>query len=146
MINQKDLPRIYSMMVPRALGDTATAPVSSFLREALPELERTRNEIIAEVHRAPSRRIDNVTTHLHDSALLLRMHAIVLNAVQKEYTRAGVTNAVLSATATFAVAALSGAAAMSGMVTVAAPLGVGALIIAGAIPSLIAPWNVLARG
>ena len=137
MINRKDLPRIYSMMVPQAQHVTVAASTAaqqamgSFLQEALPELERTRDEIVAEVHRAPARRIDNVTTHLHDSALLLRMHATVLNAVRKEYAFEVGKHVAVSAATALSFGALSGAAFMSGLPSVAAPLGVVALAAAG---------------
>jgi hypothetical protein len=78
VINRKDLPRIYTMCVPQAL-EAGSVPPSGFLQEVLPELERTRNEIVAEVLKAPSRRVDNITTQLNDAAQLLRMHAVVLN-------------------------------------------------------------------
>lgn len=94
VMNRKDLPRIYTMMVPHdleapfSIADASSStsqsvpakpPLSGFLREAVPDLERTRNEIVAEVMRAPARRVDNVTTLLDDSARILRMHAKVLN-------------------------------------------------------------------
>ncbi|RYG43876.1 hypothetical protein EON67_12395, partial [archaeon] len=43
-------------------------------------------QIIAEVRRAPLRRIDNLITRLYDSARALRMHATVLGAVRRDYT------------------------------------------------------------
>ena len=38
--------------------------------------------------RAPERRIDNLLTHTHDGAALLRMHARVLEEARKEYVGA----------------------------------------------------------
>lgn len=108
------------------------ASESSFLKEAMPDLERTRDEIVAEVHRAPARRVDNVTTHLHDSALLLRMHAVVLNAVRREYNGEIIKHAAVTAAAALSLAGLSGAAFTAGVPTVAAPLGVAALLVASA--------------
>lgn len=115
-----------------ATETAALGPVSSFLQEALPELERTRDEIVAEVHRAPARRVDNVTTHLHDSALLLRMHATVLNAVRREYSVEVAKHAAVTAAAVLSLGTLSGAAVMAALPAVAAPLGVAALATAGA--------------
>lgn len=114
------------------LAAAAAAPLSSFLQEALPELERTRDEIVAEVHRAPARRVDNVTTHLHDSALLLRMHATVLNAVRREYGVEVAKHAAVTAAAALSLGALAGAAAVAALPAVAAPLGVASLAAAGA--------------
>jgi len=111
---------------------SSAASESSFLKEAMPDLERTRDEIVAEVHRAPARRVDNVTTHLHDSALLLRMHAVVLNAVRREYNGEIIKHAAVTAAAALSLAGLSGAAFTAGVATVAAPLGVAALLVASA--------------
>ena len=132
VIPRKDLPRIYTMMVPPEASPAASAaqPATSFLAEALPELERTRDEIVAEVHRAPARRVDNVTTHLHDSALLLRMHAVVLNAVRREYTVEVGKHAAVTAVSSLSLGTLAVAAVVSALPTVAAPLGVAALAAA----------------
>ena len=137
---------VYSMMVPPDSSSSDETPRvkagvqntslgvngdSSFLREALPELERSRNEIVSEVHRAPARRVDNVTTHLHDSALLLRMHATVLNAVRKEYLLEVAKHGTLTAAAALSLGGLCGAALMSGLPTVAGPLAVAAVVVTG---------------
>ena len=43
----------------------------------------SRLQMVAEVHKAPLRRVDNVITRLNDATRLLRMHAVVLNAVKQ---------------------------------------------------------------
>lgn len=48
-----------------------------------------RLQIVAEVRRAPMRRVDNMITRLYDSARLLRMHAVVMNTIKKDYTAEG---------------------------------------------------------
>lgn len=82
VIQRKDMPRIYTMCTPVAHPDGSA---TSALKDAMPDLEATRNEIVAEVYRAPVRRADNLITRLHDNATLLRMHATVLSAVKKVY-------------------------------------------------------------
>ena len=41
------------------------------------DLERTREEVVAEVLKAPKRRIDNAITRLGDATALLQMHCKV---------------------------------------------------------------------
>lgn len=53
----------------------------------LADLHQTRNEVVAEVMKAPKRRIDNVITHLNDSVHLLLMHAQITKDVQKRYSK-----------------------------------------------------------
>ncbi len=43
-------------------------------------------QIIAIVKAAPVRRLDNLITRLYDNARLLKMHAVVMEAVRKDYT------------------------------------------------------------
>ena len=81
VISRKDLPRIYTMRVP---GDHPGS--RNALAEALVDLEKTRLDVIAEVHKAPERRVDNTITHLYDSARLLRTHVLVAEAVRKAYS------------------------------------------------------------
>ena len=112
VIPRKDLPRIYAMCVPvtnaastssspstttasnvlpttttskPAVSGTDTGLPVGTLRDAMGDLEAARAEIMAEVRRAPLRRVDNMVTRLYDSARLLRMYAVVLQAVRKEY-------------------------------------------------------------
>lgn len=44
-------------------------------------------QVVAEVHKAPKRRVDNMITRLADSVHLLHMHAAVVEAVRKDYSR-----------------------------------------------------------
>lgn len=53
----------------------------------LADLHQTRDDVVAEVMKAPKRRIDNVITHLHDSIHLLLMHAQITQDVQKKYKK-----------------------------------------------------------
>ena len=75
VIPRKDLPRIFTMCLP--MGD-ASAPA---------DLHQTRMDVVAEVMKAPKRRIDNMITHLHDSVQLLWMHATLLEDVRQRYRK-----------------------------------------------------------
>lgn len=95
VIPRKDLPRIYAMCVPVNTSPPATGTTSSngtdtglpvgTLRDAMMDLEAARTEIVAEVRRAPLRRVDNMVSRLYDSARLLRTYSVVLQAVRKDY-------------------------------------------------------------
>ena len=71
--------RIYTMCLPvpktspsgSGGGDTVS------LGSGLADLQRTRDVVVAEVRKAPKRRIDNMITRLADSVHLLHMHATV---------------------------------------------------------------------
>lgn len=82
MIPRKDLPRIYTMCLP---GKTEGTDGS--IGAGLQDLHQTRDDVVAEVMKAPKRRVDNVITHLNDSIHLLLMHAQVAFDVQKKYSK-----------------------------------------------------------
>ncbi len=52
----------------------------------LADLHQTRNDVVAEVMKAPKRRIDNVITHLNDSVHLLLMHAKIVQETNRLYS------------------------------------------------------------
>mmetsp|Transcript_5129 Transcript_5129/g.16526 ORF Transcript_5129/g.16526 Transcript_5129/m.16526 type:complete len:517 (-) Transcript_5129:48-1598(-) len=137
VIPRKDLPRIYTMCLPvtkdgalattQGLQDVLSAHA---LGPAMTDLAHTREEVVAEVHRAPERRLDNMVTRLYDSARLLRMHARVADAVRREHTVAhakkwGTSGAVMLlgqslAALGFSMGAPIDVAAMLGGITLAA--------------------------
>jgi uncharacterized membrane protein YgcG len=98
VIPRKDLPRIYTMCLPAAFqrqqqhqqpqqqqaGEDREA---SSLGLGLADLEKSREEVVGEVLKAPKRRIDNVITRLADSVNLVQMHALVLEGLRSEYAR-----------------------------------------------------------
>jgi len=97
VIPRKDLPRIYTMCLPAAfqrqqqhqqpqVQDTGDREASS-LGLGLADLEKSREEVVGEVLKAPKRRIDNVITRLADSVNLVQMHALVLEGLRSEYAR-----------------------------------------------------------
>eukprot|EP00624_Nannochloropsis_granulata_P003750 evm.model.NODE_28910_length_23857_cov_28.065893.4 len=99
VIPRKDLPRIYTMCLPAAfqrqqehqhpLGrDTYGGDKeASSLGLGLTDLEKSREEVVGEVLKAPKRRIDNVITRLADSVNLVQMHALVLEGLRSDYAR-----------------------------------------------------------
>mmetsp|Transcript_6682 Transcript_6682/g.14451 ORF Transcript_6682/g.14451 Transcript_6682/m.14451 type:complete len:322 (+) Transcript_6682:43-1008(+) len=93
VIPRKDLPRIFTMCLPESdrlstKGDKSTTSDEAALdQRALADLHQTRNDVLAEVMKAPQRRIDNVITHLHDSVHLLLMHATVAEDVRSRYSK-----------------------------------------------------------
>ena len=79
MIPRKDLPRIFTMCLPVKEASPSTT------LNGLADLHQTRHDVVAEVMKAPKRRIDNVITHLNDSVNLLLMHAQVMQETQRLY-------------------------------------------------------------
>ena len=90
VIPRKDLPKIYTMCLPVTKEDDSTGDISTTQaldQRALADLHQTRDDVLAEVMKAPKRRIDNVITHLHDSVHLLLMHAEVAEDVRSRYSK-----------------------------------------------------------
>jgi hypothetical protein len=52
----------------------------------LKDFDKARSEVIAKVHNAPARRVDNIVTRLYDYARALRVHARVIEAVRSEFS------------------------------------------------------------
>jgi len=80
VIPRKDLPRIFTMCLPVSEGSE-----TAILGGGLADLQQTRDDVVAEVMKAPKRRIDNVITHLTDSVHLLLMHAKVAEDVRRRH-------------------------------------------------------------
>ncbi|EWM27210.1 rme1-like gtpase atpase without a c-terminal eh domain protein [Nannochloropsis gaditana] len=100
VIPRKDLPRIYTMCLPAAYQRQQTSrssrPAALGIESeiegpssglGLADLERSREEVVGEVLKAPKRRIDNVITRLADSVHLVQMHALVLEALRNDFAR-----------------------------------------------------------
>eukprot|EP00548_Thalassiothrix_antarctica_P008185 CAMPEP_0194153766 /NCGR_PEP_ID=MMETSP0152-20130528/57696_1 /TAXON_ID=1049557 /ORGANISM="Thalassiothrix antarctica, Strain L6-D1" /LENGTH=218 /DNA_ID=CAMNT_0038859293 /DNA_START=444 /DNA_END=1097 /DNA_ORIENTATION=- len=96
VIPRKDLPRIYTMCLPvaaknddnsitAAMSDVST--VETLDHGALADLHQTQDDVLAEVMKAPKRRIDCVITNLHDSVSLLLMYAVVAEDVRSRYSK-----------------------------------------------------------
>lgn len=92
------------------------------LRDGLADLAATRAEIVAEVQRAPLRRVDNMITRLYDSTRLLRMHAAVAAAVKREYTRQLAQSVGTLVVGSAGLAGLAGSLLLAGNVALGGPL------------------------
>ena len=122
VIPRKDLPRIYTMCIPQ--GDAGAG--GGALAAGLADLRKTRDDVLAEVRRAPSRRVDNAITRLQDAAALLLMHAEVTDAARK--------GALLCRARHYggtALAAAAAAAATAALAVAAPALGPGPPLAAG---------------
>lgn len=126
VIQRKDLPRIYTMclpknyQVPRGVGvvglnnntenEEASDSETSNLSRTLSDLEETREEVVQEVLNAPKRRIDNEITRLNDSIALLQMHLTIVDDLIKQYKKLQFkTNAIFT---TSLLTSLSSAASL----------------------------------
>uniref|UniRef100_A0A7R9U1U8 Dynamin N-terminal domain-containing protein n=1 Tax=Pinguiococcus pyrenoidosus TaxID=172671 RepID=A0A7R9U1U8_9STRA len=115
VIARKDLPRIYTMCLPpRQRQNTTTYGAGDEeqpLGQGLQDLEKTREDVVAEVMKAPKRRMDNAITRLGDSISLLRMHVMVLEEARRIH-RAHLwqSRAIVFAGVTVTAAAAGGAA------------------------------------
>ena len=90
VIPRKDLPRIFTMCLPvkpSTTSATSTTESTTPASQSLADLHQTRDDVVAEVMKAPKRRIDNVITHLNDSVNLLLMHARVVEETRNQYAK-----------------------------------------------------------
>lgn len=84
-IPRKDLPHVFTTYLPvpdargAADGEQGWLPVEDF--------DKQREEVRAEVQRAPQRRLDNVVSRLYQYSRRLRMHALVLDQLALERSR-----------------------------------------------------------
>ena len=82
VIPRKDLPRIFTTSLLE--GGVEEAEGSGFIGSSK-DIERSRNELIDEIRRAPERRVHNMITQLYDSTRLLLLHAELMEMVRTEY-------------------------------------------------------------
>jgi len=87
VIPRKDLPRIYTMCLPVAENKFQSGADASLIPSALQDLHTARDEVVAEVRRAPERRMDNVITGLQDAVWQLRMHAVILQDIRARWSK-----------------------------------------------------------
>lgn len=112
VIQRKDLPRVYTMCLPKVYRDgediSSRDQQSSALSGGLADLEETLHEVVREVHNAPKRRVDNEITRLTDSISLLQMHLNIVDDLVKQL-RSTTWQARLSvgAAATASIAAIT---------------------------------------
>jgi len=144
VIPRKDLPRIYTMCLPVAKNEDGSDSSSSSSgdisttealdKRALADLHATRDDVLAEVMKAPKRRIDNVITNLHDSVHLLLMHAVVAEDVRSRYSKRLWENRLQEASSILLGTAMTGLgiyfsvpAEFTGGIVAATVLGVGGM-------------------
>lgn len=88
VIPRKDLPRIFTMCLPVEEDAGNSGGVNEdTVPSGLIDLHHTRNDVVAEVMKAPKRRVDNVITHLHDSVHQLLMHSRLLSGMCAKFRR-----------------------------------------------------------
>jgi len=75
------------MCVPVDGGNGASVDGNGMLGQGLEDLNETRLELVAEVMKAPNRRVDNAVTRLGDNAGLLEMHGRVMKQVLEQYRK-----------------------------------------------------------
>lgn len=133
VIQRKDLPRVYTMCLPKGYRENGTEGSSNDsatpqLGGAIADLEETLEEVVREVHNAPKRRVDNEITRLTDAISLLQMHLNVLDDLTKQY-RSSTWNSKLlvAASATGSLGVIAGAISMS------LPMELTAAISAGSV-------------
>jgi len=79
VIPRKDLPMIYNTFVPIEGKPASKLPMEDF--------ETARADLIGELRRAPTRRMDNRITQLQSFAERLRLHAFVIDAAASRFRR-----------------------------------------------------------
>jgi len=77
VIPRKDLPMIYNTFVPLADKPRSRLPMEDF--------EKARNDLIGELRRAPTRRMDNQITQIQAYAERLRLHAMVIDKAADKF-------------------------------------------------------------
>lgn len=109
VIRRKDIPRIYTMFTPTQLDSPGQAkpqlplihpsqatvsaadvtyesmdgPLSS--RIPLLDFNRTRDEVVTEILKAPQRRLDNIVTGLHEALARVHLACTMSNAIRAGY-------------------------------------------------------------
>ena len=134
VIPRKDLPRIYTMYVPGPHPGSDGRGLS----ETLGDLDQARDDLIAEVYKAPERRVDNLITDLYDSARLLRTHLVVGEAARSAYShRLWKWRAYVSSLFIIGNGAAAGVMTMTGMLPVA-----GGVCLAATAATVVAAFQM----
>ena len=122
VIPRKDLPMIYNTFVPLQGKPRSELPMADF--------EKARGDLIDELRRAPTRRMDNQITQMQVFAERLRLHASVIDEAAKRYRRSRVRSYAILV---FLFAALGGGAFVTGLIVA---LPVLAVLAAAAVALL----------
>lgn len=78
IIPRKDMPEIYTMCIPH--DEDMHEPESSCI--PLKDLQHNRQQVFDITLNAPASRMDNMISHLSDSAQMLLLHARMINALK----------------------------------------------------------------
>lgn len=126
VIQRKDLPRIYTMCLPKQYH-IPTGSDSDDQGKGIADLEETREDVVKEVLNAPKRRVDNEITRLTDAVSLLHMHLTIMDDLVKQYRKATFKSKMFTA-----FSALSSISAAAGSVALTFPVEIsGAIAAAG---------------
>ena len=117
VIPRKDLPMIYNTFVP-----LEGQPKSGLRME---DFDRARRDLVEEIRRAPTRRMDNQITQMAAFAERLRLHAFVIDEAARRYRRTRRRGYTLLLVLFLA---LAGAAVFTGLILALPVLGVAALL------------------
>lgn len=135
VIQRKDLPRIYTMCLPKTyrIPNAEEDPQYSSMAKGIEDLEDTREEVTKEVFAAPKRRVDNEITRLTDAIALLHMHLTVVDDLVKQYKAATFKTKLFTWLSGFSTVAGVGAAATLGLPLefIAGGGGLGAVTTSG---------------
>lgn len=127
VIQRKDLPRIYTMCLPKPYqtnngsssssnnGSDANSTEEHALGNGLADLESTREDVVQEVLNAPKRRIDNEITRLTDSVRLLQMHLSIVDDLSSKYRKAVWNSRLAFGSVSAAAAGLTVSAVIMGL-------------------------------
>ena len=120
VIPRKDLPMIYNTYVPLEGKPRSGLPMDDF--------DRAREDLVAELRRVPTRRMDNQITQMQAYAERLRLHAFVIDEAAEQYRR---LRARWRTFLFFLFAAMAGGAAAAGLiVAIPAVVALAAVVVA----------------
>ena len=117
VIPRKDLPMIYNTFVPLADKPKSRLPMEDF--------EKARNDLIGELRRTPTRRMDNQITQIQAYAERLRLHATVIGEAAN---RLRATRARWVGLTILLLGGLSAAAFATGMVAALPAIALAAVL------------------
>lgn len=117
VVQRKDLPMIYNTFVPLEGKPRSRLPMDDF--------EKAREDLIEEIRRIPTRRMDNQITQLQAFAERLRLHSFVIDAAASRFR---MLRARWRSILFLLFAALAGGAVFSGLIVALPGVAVAALV------------------
>lgn len=128
VIQRKDLPLIYNTFVPLEGQPKTGLPMGDF--------EKAREDLVAEIRRAPARRLDNMITQVQAFAERLRLHAFVIDEAVRELR---MLRMKLWFSLVLLAAGVGGILVLTGMVLALPMLGFGAAVVAAILELIVLP-------